>query len=472
MSKDSDNQYSYTKGLRFSLKHRRGSLPEPDAVAKPDLAKLCEAGRHLAEELERFIYLPGSENSEMLARDRQGEYKPSRDVRINKKWLKQFFKADFYDQRQTRRQRTHELHQFPYALQGIADWRAKWRCILNKLEQADKAALHDQTRRSDIASLLLQLGQRELFPLIREFAAHARHKNKANWLPDHAEVVEQQLQAALAEYAPSQGAGVVVAAASLNYYTVNKKPKEYYDDKIGDLKNRYDKLEKSYEEMKVKKAGQKSRLLELMLGESLNLTQIQDNNELNLFHNAKDRSCLEEVYELTRKISRLTAELNEHQSRHGTGTNHYRQLKGQLQKTKQERGFYFIKQTRGKHHNNYLRDWWNCCEEYRKKAMEFGKAKAQIRGLEKERQESQQFRYWAVFLHRKERLSLCCIPLDKRQEARDFLEEMAGTGVGSVDSEVKLYRFHSITQRALHKLCFAEGSSFAADLSPNRMALN
>ena len=36
-----------------------------------------------------------------------------------------------------------------------------------------------------------------------------------------------------------------------------------------------------------------------------------------------------------------------------------------------------------------------------------------------------------------------------------------------MDSEVKLYRFHSITQRALHKLCFAEGSSFAADLPPN-----
>ena len=463
MSQHSDNQYSYTKGLRFSLKHCRGSLPEPDTAAKPDLGKLCEAGRRLAEALKRFIYLPESENAEAL----QGEYRPSRDVRINKTWLKQFFKVDFYDQHQARRQRTHELHQFPYALQGIARWRAEWRKNLDKLEQVDKSALHAQTRRSDIASLLGQLGRKDMFPLIREFAAHARHKNKANPLPDCAEAVEKQLQAALAEYAPSQGAGVVVAAASLNYYTVNKKPKAYYDGKIGEFKKPYERLAPDCEHMKANKAQQKSRLLERMLGERLILEQIQEDEELNLFHNAQDRACLEEVYRLTREIRDLTAELNEHQSRHSAGTDHYRSLKGKLQSAKKERGFYFIKNTSDKRHSNYLRDWWSYCEDYKQKAMEFGKVKAQLRGLEKERQESQQFRYWAVFLHREGRLFLCCIPLDKRQEARDFLEEMAGTGVGSVDSEVKLYRFHSITQRALHKLCFAEGSSFAADLSPD-----
>ena len=467
MSEHSDNQYSYTKGLRFSLKHCRGSLPEPNAAAKADLARLCEAGRCLAKELERFIYLPESKNAETLARDRQGEYRPSCDVRINKTWLKQFFKADFYDQRQVRRQRTHELHQFDYALQGIARWRAEWKCILNKLEQADKTPLHDQTRRSDVASLLLQLGQRELFPLIREFAAHARHKNKANRLPDHAEAVKKQLQAALTEYAPSQGAGVVMAAASLNYYTVNKQPKEYYDNKIGRVKEQYERLAPDCEHMKANKAQQKSWLLELMLGERLNLEQIQEDEKLSLFHCDEDRDCFKEVYRLTREIKGLTEKLNEHQSRHGAGTDHYRSLRGKLQKAKQERGFYFIKQTKGKRHSNYLRGWWNYCEDYRRKAMDFGKVKAQLRGLEKERQESQQLRYWSVFLRRKERLSLCCIPLDKRQEARDFLEEMANTNAGPTDSEVKLYRFHSITQRALHKLCFAEASSFAADLPPN-----
>ena len=313
----------------------------------------------------------------------------------------------------------------------------------------------------------MQLGRRDQFPLIREFAIHARHKNEANHLPDHAEAVEKQLQSALAEYAPSQGAGVVVAAASLNYYTVNKKPKAYYDDKIGRVKNQYERLALDCDRMKANKAQQKSRLLELMLGERLNLEQIQNDNELSLFHNAQDRGCLGKVYELTKEISRLTTELNEHQSRHGAGTDHYRLLKGKLQRAKQERGFYFIKKTKGKRHSNYLRDWWNYCEDYRNKAMKFGKVKAQLRGLEKERQESQQFRYWAVFLRRGKRLFLCCIPLDKRQKARDFLEEMANTNAGPADSEVKLYRFHSITQRALHKLCFAEGSSFAADLPPD-----
>ena len=469
MSEHSDNQYSYTKGLRFSLKHCRGSLPEPDTAVEPDLARLCEAGRRLVEALERFIYLPKSENSETLARDRQGEYRPSHDVRINKTWLKQFFKADFYDQRQARRQRTHELHQFDYALQGIARWRAEWRDNLDKLEKANSAVLHDQTRRSDIASLLLQLVRRDQFPLIREFAIHARHKNKVNPLPHYTKAAEEQLQAALAEYAPAQGAGVVVAAASLNYYTINKKPKQYYDGEISKVKEQYERLAPDCENMKANKARQKSRLLEQMLGERLILNQIQDDEELSLFHRGEDQECLKKVYDLTREISRLTAELNEHQSQHGAVTTHYRQLKDQLQKAKKERGSYFIK--RNKRDNNYLQDWWDYCEDYRKKAMDFGKVKAQLRGLEKERQESQQLRYWAVFLRRKERLFLCCIPLHKCREAWTFLEKMANAGVVQADSEVKLYRFHSITQRALHKLCFAEASSFAADLPPNLQRL-
>ena len=367
MSEHSDNQYSCTKGMRFSLKYCRGNLPELDTAVKADLGKLYEAGRRLAEELERFIYLPESKNAETLACDRQGEYKLSRDVRINKTWLKQFFKVDFYDQRQARRQRTHGLHQFDYAIQGIADWRAKWRDKLDTLEQADKSALHEQTRRSDIASLLLQLGQRELFPLIQEFAAHARHKNKANPLPDCAKAVEAQLQATLAEYAPSQGAGVVVAAASLNYYTVNKKPKAYYDDKIGRVKKQYERLAPDCDRMKANKAQQKSRLLELMLGERLNLEQIQDDEELSLFHRDEDRGCLEKVYDLTKEIKDLTAKLNEHKSRYGTDTSHFRDLKGQLKKARKDRGSYFIKQN--KHDNNYLRDWWNYCENYKNKAM-------------------------------------------------------------------------------------------------------
>ena len=469
MSEHSDNQYSYTKGMRLKLMHKQGKLPEPDAAAKPDLAKLCKAGRCLAEELEKFIYQPQEENSETLARDSQGEYKPSHDVRINKKWLKQFFKIDFYDQRQARHQRTHELHQFDYALQGIARWRAEWRKNLDELEQAYKSACHEQTRRSDIASLLLQLGQRDQFPLIQEFAAHARHKNKDNWLQDHAEAVEEQLQAALAEYAPKQGAGVVVAAASLNYYTVNKKSKAYYDDKISKAKEEYKQLASEYKEMKANKSEQKSRLLKRMQGERLILDQIQNDNELSLFHNAQDRDCLEEVYRLTREIK----DLNEHQSRHSASTDHYRSLKGKLQSAKKERGFYFIKKTRGKHHDNYLQGWWSYCENYKKKAMDFGKVKAQLRGLEKERQESQQLRYWAVFLRRKERLSLCCIPLHKCREAWKFLQKMANTNAEPANLEAKLYRFHSITQRALHKLCFAEGSSFAeslGDLKPHLKA--
>ena len=452
MSEHSDSLYSYTKGLRFRLNHAQGKLPEPDTAAEADLNKLCEAGRRLAEELEKFIYRPKANNPAALACDRQ--------VLINKKWLKQFFKDNFYEQRR----RANELYCLPYAREGIARWRKDWQNILDNIQKANEAASHDKTRRSDIASLLLQLDQRDQFPFIQEFARYARHKNRKNPLPDHTEAVEEQLQAALAKYAPAQGAGIVVAAASLNYYTVNKKSKEYYNDEIEKAKEKYDQLSPKYEEMKENKAAQKSRLLEQMLADRLNLEQIEEDQELSLFHQAEDQGCLKKVYWLTREIRRLAAELNEHKSRHGAGTGHYRKLEDELKKAKQERGFYFIRNARGKIHKDYLRGWWDYCEDYKKTAMKLGKVKAQLLGLEKEQQESQQLRYWAVFLRREERLSLCCIPLHKCQEAKKYIEKKVNTKAGSADSEVNLYRFHSITQRALHKLCFAESSSFAADL--------
>lgn len=78
MSEHGDKQYSYTKGMRFRLKHARGELPEPDTAIKADLTGLCAAGERLAGELEKFIYQPQAENPEALAHGRQGEYRPSR----------------------------------------------------------------------------------------------------------------------------------------------------------------------------------------------------------------------------------------------------------------------------------------------------------------------------------------------------------------------------------------------------------
>ena len=88
--------YSYTSGLRLKLVYKQGKLPKPDAVARADLAKLCKAGRCLVKALKRFIYyLPESKNTETLARDHQGEYKPSRHVRINKNGSSSFLRLTF-----------------------------------------------------------------------------------------------------------------------------------------------------------------------------------------------------------------------------------------------------------------------------------------------------------------------------------------------------------------------------------------
>ena len=459
--KATEGQYSYTRGLRWKLKHTHGELPklEETGADAASLARLVDLGMQLGSRLMSFIYKRDTENPKVLSKDRFGEYIISNHVRINKKWLKQFFQSDFYAAQKKAKEFT--LCDFEYAVIGLKEWIDRWPELLSKLKEAQTANLSEKKRHSDIALLLYELKHKKNFPFIQGFAEYARHKTERSPLPELVKEFSDQLDKELTFYAPAQGAGLIVAAASLNYYTVGKKAKYSPEDETKQ-ESEYKELKEQYDSMKQNKAEQKSLLFELMNEERIGgVENIQKREDLSLFSKSEDKDCLEEVYDLTREIKHLTMEVNRACAEYGKRSPQARKVKSDLREAKQERGFYFIKEARNKKHDKYLKGWWNYCEKYKKIAMDMGKAKAQLAGIKKERLEAEQLRYWALLRRKGEQTWLWCIPKEHCSEASKTLKKHAAK---ASPGDECLYRFHSITHRALHKLCFAEGSSFAREL--------
>ena len=125
------------------------------------------------------------------------------------------------------------------------------------------------------------------------------------------------------------------------------------------------------------------------------------------------------------------------------------------QKSK-ERGDWFF----GK--NCYFKNYQSFCKNYKDIAQRRGKLIAQIKGVEKEKRESLEVNYWALIYTESGKKQLWLVPKKHIQIAKQFIYNQF-TDLEMTNSY--LSSFESLTMRALHKLCFAEQSSFVTDLS-------
>ena len=445
-----------------------------------------------------FIYVhyedrhsPGEEDYDKalvgrLERDRFGRHLLSQLVKVNKKWLKRHYQQEFYEGKG--KAKDFLLGAIDYVERDLRRWCSEWCQTLVELRQLSESADHTKTRHADIGALLRKLQRKENLGLIGDLVEYAQHKNKDNTLKPLIEDFERELLAAIAHYLPAQSNGVEVARASFNYYTVNKKPKLYYEERIKQLRPQYQKLLSEYEKRKANKAHQKGMLLQVFMQGIApdKLADFRDPNgkavNFDLFdgkgpkedpkkYEGDLKKRLKEVFALTQEVRQWTDEFNslkerppaDHQKNNGHCHCQLCRTRNQLRQAKKERGFYFIKKAQGKNFDDYLKKWWDYCEKYKNVALEMGQLKAQIKGLEKERDEVALLRYWALLVREAGHYYLWCIPTEQRQGAREFLQKhRSPNGDGH-----RITCFHSITRRALHKLCFAEESSFAAELPHN-----
>lgn len=116
----------------------------------------------------------------------------------------------------------------------------------------------------------------------------------------------------------------------------------------------------------------------------------------------------------------------------------------------------------------YFKNYENFCNTYKEVAKKRGCVIAQIKGIEKEKEESQNIDFWSlIYSPNEKQKQLWLVPKEKRKEASKFINEIKEANKNLDKGFFHLYYFESLTMRALHKLCFAEQSTFVRDMPEN-----
>ena len=491
MSENNNNigEYSYTKAVRFDLKESKGSLEKVQSEGTTDIKKLCIDGvKHLSG-LKNFLYSKSKEKDE-FKKDENGNLIFDKNISVKKEWLKLYFKNDFYKKS---KQKDFSISQIDYVSEGFKKWFDEFETNLKETEELYK----NNSRRSEIGFYISKLSSNQSLGFLRSFIENVNHKDnqtKADKLRDEIEKFENLVTGAREEYLPSQSMGLCIAKGSMNYYTVNKKSKKYYEDELKNLEEEkkkvsaeYDKnkgvfyvyvfnkkirkiekkdfklreeekywfedypeiknsdgekvefnLEETYALMKEFKANMKSRFYEMVnKGE----TSEEIRKKFHLF----DNECLEEVIRLSNKIKNYLNKQN------------ISEIRKKISKIKIERGHYFIRRRKQDLH---FKNYFNFCENFKEIARKRGRLKAQIKGVERERIESQNNKYWVLLLKEKQGKFLLLVPKEKMKEVKECLNKLPH----EAESDNVVYVMESLTKRALHKLCFAEESTFAEEM--------
>ena len=253
-----NEQWQYTKNIRF-----KGEPPinqddlKSTNQGKGDFKELIQKSEKFLKEIRNFLFYPDKKS---------GRQKSGSKIKVNKNWLKQFFNQDFYEK--TRYSRKD--NQGKYAIkdveffeekmnQWLRNWEGNikvlfsacrneelwldyWEGNIKELKKLLKQPEHSQQRRSDIAFCIQKLCSQRNLSLMKTFFKEIKDKNTEkdiNSLSSSFEEIEGILLALEQEYLPTQGAGILVAKGSMNYYTVNKKSK-YYDKDLKKLKDKRD----------------------------------------------------------------------------------------------------------------------------------------------------------------------------------------------------------------------------------------
>ncbi len=120
-----------------------------------------------------------------------------------------------------------------------------------------------------------------------------------------------------------------------------------------------------------------------------------------------------------------------------------------------------IAKSRGKyftdldHNKTYFSNYVKFCNVYREVALKAGQLKARIKGIEKEKIESQRLKYWSVIIEENKKQYVAFIPKsnDYAKKAYENYSKIY-TNDNSINT-CQLHYFESLTHRALEKLCFS-----------------
>ncbi len=496
MKKFSDqftNQYSLSKTLRFELKPQNDLAKNlKDVLERKENINVDDFLNRLKDIqkffLEIFISNPCSHKQNDL--DYLSlEFVKNRKVKYG--WFRNYTKSDFYDWKEKNnkdgKDKEYDLTEIDYLPKEFLRWLNEWQSLTSQFEEFLEKPEESQNRRREMAFIIRSFSKKENFEFIREFSWAVCNTNKTEIdsriqeFVDLISITEIDLKKCENLYLPFQSAGLKIAKASFNYFTLNKDSNEYGDleinktkllkerpsqrlvgekiewfyrdennkiislfslDKIflekinvnDDIKNA-NNIESLYSMIKKWKAEQKSKFNEAVAGDKLTVYNFR--KEFPLFDTINEN--FEKFYELTKKLD-------------------FDPERGK--EIAQERGEFFNAPKKIVQTQNYK----DLCELYKKVALARGQILAEIRGLEYEKVDAKLLAYWSLILKEDNKKYLVLIPRssdDNHKKARKFVEgEFKNSG-----GEITLYHFKSLTLRALEKLCFKKfGNTFRPKL--------
>ena len=367
--------------------------------------------------------------------------------------------------------------------------------VLDKLDDVVSRDKHERMDRAQTSLLLGRLKIKGALPLLVSLVDSVSDKKEEGdfslILKQKGKELLEQLELGILSFLPEQSKGYPIAKASFNFYTINKKPIDY-TEKIETINK---KLKVDFSELKELKwkgskelwskiktdIEQRSKGKELLLGEMpmrdiseyANLRQILKNilskqkakfselmqkedscysdlqeSELYLFDNISEDE-FDEYFELTKQIETIATKRNK---THDTAQK--KQLRTKLNNLKKERGNLISAACRDT--RDMFKAYKEVAEFYRKVAQNHGRFYAQLKAMEKERNESQMVNYWALILQNENKHKLVLIP---RNQASDFKIRLKESEDRT--SKIKLFWFESFSFRSLQKLCFSNIESGA-----------
>lgn len=463
--------YKLTKAIRFKLESNDNNNLIQQKVGEV---------KNISFELTSFVVQLGDFKSKLkkylFFKAKSGDEISKSALSIKTEWLKQYAKQLFHDSEAVRdkskRKQTKAIADFRGLTWEIEDRFDELEATYQALTNDADVKLNERARNAQTGLLLKKLvnknGLSYFVDLVENTVDKKEEDNLSVQLKQQGKALQQELLAGIQKCLPEQSAGLPIAKASFNYYTINKKPVDYAQKikeqkaklKITDWERQvfertnFSKTIKSNiqlnitdldalrQKLKNIKAHQKAAFNELMT-QDISYQDLKANNELYLFNTISEQE-FNSYKKHTNEIEKKATLLNQ-----STNDNEKRRLRSDLQKLKKERGS--LINAADKRNQNSFKTYKDFANLYRNIALKQGRISSTIKGIEKEEIESQLLNYWATVFEQNNQHQLVLVPKAKAQNAYGLISNYQK---GSSTASTKLYWFESFTLRSLRKLCF------------------
>ncbi|MFA5211059.1 MAG: hypothetical protein WC414_00965 [Patescibacteria group bacterium] len=440
------NNYQYTRSIGFNLKGGhifKLALKDEGKISWNDL---LISYNHLIQEFRNVVFW---ENNE-------GEEKINYKLEIKYLWLKQYARENFFSEGFDRTNKKYTAKEAKFLKEVFKDWIEKNEEFYKQTKIIFSRPEENQSKKSDMLEVVKILFSPDFFPFVRDFIKYANDKNNNKNLQQLKKTIntlEIFLEKALFILSPNQSNGVEVARASFNFYTINKTPKKFDEE-----------LEKKQKELDVpcylseskKETLVKVKFIEYLKEQNLILEEISKENLYEYLKKFKAQEKIKflemvnkkkwtekDVYEYIKSTFILFVDKKENVDNFLDLTEKIINTGNEGKKEKQRE----LKIKRGRMFTFYFPDYKKYCDIYKELAMEVGRIKAEIRGIEQEKIDSCLLNFWAQILKIGDKKFLILIPKDKLEKIKRIINEGK-----VVKSDISFVSFNSLTLRALDKL--------------------